>query len=245
MKMRKEGFGKCFGKPRGAVTTKSFNPSVDLKYHGRLLPPLSEMKSYPFKMSQQTEIPPNYLARVFFFFFRGPPFCQNLSKGLSSWDQRVKTEVMDSFWGVGLQSRCVTTVFQLGFYLCVCSLAFSASSKGIWFSSACIYSTVWIKDFKQSRVGGGLSTDCSLSALPTGRTHPFKLSDDGPNPQLALLNHRISPQNFLSFPLWKRSLFWVLLHTLMWRVKRRLRVRPRGAAKSKNIQRREHLGECC
>lgn len=48
--------------------------------------------------------------------------------------------------------------------------------------------------------GGGLSTDCSLSALPTGRTHPFKLSDDGPNPQLALLNLRISPSELSLLP---------------------------------------------
>lgn len=91
--------------------------------------------------------------------------------------------------------------------LCVFFSFFFALNMGIRFSSACIYSTVWIKDFQQSRVGGGSSADCSLSASPTGRTHPFKLSDDGPNPQLALLNHRSSPQNFLSFPLWKRSLF--------------------------------------
>lgn len=106
--------------------------------------------------------------------------------------------------------------------VCVLYLLCFALNTGITFSSACIYSTLWIKDFRQSLVGGGSSTDRSLSALPTGRTHPFKLSDDGPNPYLALLNHPLFPQNFLSFPLWNRSLFWVLLHTLMWRVKPRL-----------------------
>lgn len=98
----------------------------------------------------------------------------------------------------------------------------------------------WMRAWLQSMCWPSL---CSLNTNPQDIGINVSYSDEGPNPLLTLLNHWFfSPLSahthiYKTFtPLQKCSLFWVLLHTLMWRGQAEAPSSSPGRGEEQNIQ---------